>query len=66
MPGHDESEFTASRIGTIAKIPSSFLLTGCLPVSSSAHLPGFSMRSRKMQQSLACNARAAAINSAAT
>jgi len=54
MPSHDESDFNVPRIDTIAKVPSSFLLTRYLPVSSSAHLPGFSMRSRKTQRSFAC------------
>jgi hypothetical protein len=42
------------------------LLTGCLPVSASPHLPVFSMHERKMPQSLACIIGATSINSSAT
>jgi hypothetical protein len=55
-----------TRIDTSADFPSSFSLTGYLPVSSSAHLPAFPMRFRKAPRSLACIISATPVNSAAT
>jgi hypothetical protein len=67
MPGHDELQIhDASRIDTLRKIPSSFALTGYLPVSSGSRLPAFPMRVPEKPRSLACIIRATPINSAAT